>query len=30
VTAPTTTMDPVAPRRIVRPTMPTTSTPRQP
>jgi regulator of protease activity HflC (stomatin/prohibitin superfamily) len=30
VTAPTTTMEPVAPRRIVRPTMPTTSTPRQP
>lgn len=30
VTAPTTTMEPVAPRRIVRPAMPTTSTPRQP
>ncbi len=30
VTAPTTTVEPVAPRRIVRPAMPTTSTPRQP
>ena len=30
VTTPTTTVEPVAPRRIVRPTMPTTSTPRQP
>jgi prohibitin 1 len=30
VTAPTTTMEPVAPRRIVRPAVPSTSTPRRP